>query len=262
MRLIKKIILFSVFVGLLFSCMDDVPVIPVQADHSNYFPLNKGSYYKYEVIQTDTNGNVTNSNRVVRFTSDTIINRAPYVIQIDSLRNEGLNSTSSSFIRKTSSGVFYFTDTTGFIDLFPDSLKENVGVQPEMRTQLFPLLDGSAWTVYRISVKLFDLLNYNVVDIAGHFIDDEEMTITIAGEPETIKTKKIEYVYKLRLDTSGNPIVFNSRIWLAEDIGIVKLEGSAVLLSIFGGGLLISTDTSINVTQYLVDYYIKGVSKN
>lgn len=250
----KQIILVLLLIPLYYSCLSETPLEVNQPDHTGYFPLIDSSYYKYEVTQTDSNDIVTNSLRTVRFKGNTTLNSTTYKIQIDSLVNEGASTTGISFLRKTDTGIFYFADTTGFIDFFPDSLRSNIELQTEIRTQLFPLLPGSQWTVYRISVKILDFLNYNVVNITGRYVEDEEMVMNINGETSSLSTKKVEYRYELRIDTSGDPIVFISNIWLAEDIGIVKMEGSAVLLSIFGGGLLLSTDTSISATQILVQY--------
>jgi len=251
MRKLLSILLLTAFT---FSCLDEVPVTPDQPDHTNYFPVDEGSYYKYDVVQTDSNGISTTAERIVRLKSDTMINRTSYSIQIDSILNGTTSTTSKSYLRKSNSGIFYFADTTGFLNFFPDSLRSYVELQTELRTQLFPLLSGSMWTVYRISVKILGLLNYNVVDINGRYIKDEELSLNINGEVQILSTKKIQYTYKLILDAFSEPIVFNSYIWLAENIGIVKMEGSAVLLSIFGGGLLLSTDTAISATQTLVQY--------
>ena len=225
----RKLFLIMLLTAFTFSCLDEVPVTADQPDHTNYFPVDEGSYYKYDVVQTDSNGISTIFERIVRIKSDTMINRTSYSIQIDSILNGAMRSTSKSYLRKSNSGIFYFADTTGFLNFFPDSLRSDVELQTELRTQLFPLLSGSMWTVYRISVKILGLLNYNVVDINGRYVKDEELSLNINGEMQILSTKKIQYTYKLIIDAFSEPIIFNSYIWLAENIGIVKMQNFQIL---------------------------------
>ena len=245
--------------GLLFvySCTEENSTNP--SDDENppvYFPDSEGTFYKYEIIETDTNGVISTGIRNVVYLEDTLINNTRYKLQIDSIQTNLQLSVSSSYFRTTETGVFYFVDTTGFTNTLPDSLQSSVELQDEMRAYLFPLSEGTSWPVYRISIEVNEFLSFNLVDITGKFITDEILILELSNGTQTVNTKKVEIVLKLQTGEADSVITFNANTWLAENIGTVKMEGSAVVLSLFGGGLDLS-DTSITVTQNLIDYDVK-----
>ena len=246
--------------GLLFvySCTEENSTNP--SDDENppvYFPDSEGTFYKYEIIETDTNGVISTGIRNVVYLEDTLINGTIYKLQIDSIQTNLQLSVSSSYFRTTETGVFYFVDTTGFTNTLPDSLQSAVELQDEMRAYLFPLSGGTFWPVYRISIELNEFIIFNLVDITGKFISDETLILELSDGTQTVNTKKVEFVFKLQTGAADSVITFNANAWLTEDIGIVKMEGSAVVLSLFGGGGLDLSDTSITLTQHLIDYDVK-----
>ncbi len=186
-----------------------------------------------------------------------MINGTIYKLQIDSIQTNLQLSVSSSYFRTTETGVFYFVDTTGFTNTLPDSLQSSVELQDEMRAYLFPLSGGTFWPVYRISIELNEFIIFNLVDITGKFISDETLILELSDGTQTVNTKKVEIIFKLQTGAADFVITFNANTWLTEDIGIVKMEGSAVVLNLFGGGGLDLSDTSITVTQNLIDYDVK-----
>jgi len=245
--------------GLLFvySCTEENSTNPSDdKDPPVYFPDSEGTYYNYEIIETDTNGVISTGIRNVVYLGDTLINNTRYKLQLDSIQTNLQFSVSSSYFRTTETGVFYFIDTTGFTNTLPDSLQSSVELQDEMRAYLFPLTQGTLWPVYRISVQLNEFISFDLVDITGKFISDEMLILELSDGTRTVNTKKVEIVFRLQTGVADSVITFNANTWLAEDIGTVKMEGSAVVLSLFGGGLDLS-DTSITVQQNLIDYDVK-----
>jgi len=245
--------------GLIFaySCTEENSTNP--SDDENppvYFPDSEGTFYKYEIIETDTNGIISTGIRNVVYLEDTLINGTRYKLQIDSIQTNLQLSVSSSYFRTTKTGVFYFVDTTGFTNTLPDSLQSSVEIQDEMRAYLFPLSAGTFWPVYRISIEVNEFLSFNLVNITRKFISDETLILELIDGTQTVNTKKVEIVLKLQTGVADSVITFNANTWLAEDIGTVKMEGSAVVLSLFGGGLDLS-DTSKTTTQNLIDYDVK-----
>ena len=246
--------------GLLFvySCTEENSTNPSGEENLTvYFPNSEGTFYVYEIIQTDTNGVISTGIRNVVYLEDTLINNTRYKLQIDSIQTNLQLSVSSSYFRTTESGVFYFIDTTGFTDILPDSLQSSVEIQDEMRAYLFPLSEGTFWPVYRISIALNEFTNINLVDITGKYISDESLVLDITGETQTVNTKKVEIVFKLQTDAADSVITFNANTWLGEDIGIVKMEGSAIVLNLISGGGLDLSDISKTTTQNLIDYDVK-----
>jgi hypothetical protein len=243
--------------GLLFvySCTEENSTNPTGDENLPvYFPSSEGTFYKYEIIQTDTNGVISTGIRNVDYLEDTLINNTRYKLQIDSIQINLQLSVSSSYFRTTETGVFYFVDTTGFTNTLPELFQSSVELQDEMRAYLFPLSEGTFWPVYRISIELNESLSFNIVNITGKYISDE--TLILDGI-QTVNTKKVEIDFKLQTGAADSVITFNANTWLAEDIGIVKMEGNAVVLSLFSGGELDLSDTSITETQNLIYYDVK-----
>ena len=253
-------LLSFILAGLLFvySCTEENSTNPPGEENLPvYFPNSEGTFYKYEIIQTDTNGVASMGIRDVVYLEDTLINSTRYKLQIDSIQTNLQLSVSSSYFRTTETGVFYFVDTTGFTNTLPDSLQSSVELQDELRAYLFPLSEGTFWTVYRISIEVNEFLSFNLVDIIGKYVSDETLILDISDGTQTVNTKKVEIVFKLQTGAADSVITFNANTWLAEDIGIVKMAGSAVVLSLFSGGGLDLSDASITVTQNLIYYDVK-----
>jgi len=256
--LFKPLSLFLLALFFVYSCTEENSTNPPGEENLPvYFPNTEGTFYKYEIIQADTNGMISTGTRNVVYLEDTLINSTRYKLQIDSIQTNLQSSVSLSYFRTTETGVFYFVDTTGFTSILPDTLQSSVEIQDEMRAYLFPLSEGTFWTVYRISIELDEFLRFNIVDITGRFISDETLILEMSDGTQTVNAKKVEFVFKLQTGAADSVISFSAHTWLAEDIGIVKMEGSAVVLGLFSGGGLNLSDTSITVTQNLIDYDVK-----
>lgn len=253
-------LLFFLLAGLIFiySCTEENSTNPSDDDNpSVYFPDSEGTFYKYEIIETDTNGVISTGIRNVVYLGDTLINNTRYKLQLDSIQTNLQLSVSSSYFRTTETGVFYFVDTTGFTNTLPDSLQSSVELQDEMRAYLFPLSEGTLWPVYRISIELNEFAIFNLVDITGKFISDEILILELSDGTQTVNTKKIGIVLKLQTGVADSVITFNANTWLTEDIGTVKMEGSTIVLNLISGGGLNLSDISKTTTQNLIDYDVK-----
>jgi hypothetical protein len=256
--LIKLISLLLAGLFFIYSCSEENSTNPPGDENPPvYFPNSEGTFYKYEIIETDTNGVISTGSRKVVYLEDTLINRTRYKLQVDSVQTDLQLSVSTSYFRTTSTGVFYFVDTTGFTIILPDTLQSAAEIQDEMRAYLFPLSAGTFWPVYRISVELNAFIIINVVDITGKFISDETLILNISNQTRTVNTKKVEIDFKFQTGEADSVISFNANIWLAEDIGIVKMEGSAIVLNLISSGGLDLSDISKTTTQNLIDYDIK-----
>jgi hypothetical protein len=253
-------LLFILLAGFLFvySCTEENSTNPSDdEDPPIYFPDGEGTFYEYEIIETNTNGVVSTGIRNVVYLEDTLINNTRYKLQIDSIQSNLQVSVSSSYFRTTETGVFYFVDTTGFTNTLPDSLQSSVEIQDEMRAYLFPLSEGTVWPVYRISIELNEFIRFNLVDITGKYISDETLILELSDGTQTVNTKNVELVFKLQTGATDSVITFNANTWLGEDIGIVKMEGSAIVLNLISGGGLDLSDISKTTTQNLIDYDVK-----
>jgi hypothetical protein len=256
--LIRLTSFFLAGIFFVYSCSEENSTNPPDDENPPvYFPNTEGTFYEYEVIETDSNGIISTGIRNIVYLEDTLINSTRYRLQVDSVQTNLQLSVSSSYFRTTTTGVFYFVDTTGFTSILPDSLQSSSEIKDEMRAYLFPLSEGTLWPVYRISVELNEYIIVNLVDITGKFISDETLIINISEETQTVNTKKVEIDFKLRIGVADSVITFSANTWLAEDIGIVKLEGSAIVLNLISGGGLDLSDISKTTTQNLIDYNVK-----
>ncbi len=250
-------IIFVIFLIFISSCTEEnITNPPPQEENNNYFPDNDGTFYKYEITVSDTSGVISSGFRTVHYMGHITIDRTPYHIQYDTVNTNLQLSGTTSYFRTTSTGVFYYIDTTGFVSLLPDSLQSSVSIQSEMRTLFFPLEQGSAWTVYRITIALNEFVNFSPFDISGRYLYDEELVLNLAGADTTVMTKKVEYTLKLILQPESDVQTFSAFGWVANNIGIVRLEGHAVVINFLTGGGLSVSDTSAIATQKLVEYRI------
>jgi len=256
--LIKLVSFFLAGIFIVYSCSEENSTNPPDDENLPiYFPDTEGTNYKYEITESDSNGVSSTGFRAVVYLEDTLINGTRYKIQVDSTQSNLQLSVTSSYFRTTETGVFYYVDTTGFTNILPDSLQSSVEIQEEMRAYLFPLSEGTLWPVYRISVELNDLITVNLVDITGKFVADEKLTLDISGETKSVNTKKVEIDFKLRTSLTDSAITLNANTWLADNIGIVKMEGSSIILNLITGGGLDFSDIGKTTTQNLIDYDVK-----
>jgi len=257
-KLLIKIQIVLVALFLVYSCMDDKSTNPDnQTENANYFPNTEGSFYKYEIIRSDSGSNTSEGNRIINFDGDSLIQRTRYQIQIDTTKANSQSTFSVSYFRTTDTGVFYFVDTTGFSSLIPDSLRSSIDLQTEMRLFLFPFISGNSWTVYRVSYDMNNQFGYNIINFSAKYFNDEEVQMNLNGIPEMLNTKKVEYLLSIQTDPESQPQYYEANFWLADNIGIVKMEGSSVILGIFSGGGIGLPGTSEVITQDLVEYNIK-----
>jgi hypothetical protein len=257
MKLIPNLLIILFFgLILIYSCKEESITNPIDEDNPIYFPDNEGTFYKFEILQSDSNGIVSTGTRNVYYLGDTLIDGISFRMQVDTIQIDQQFSNSSSYFRTTETGVFYFVDTTGFVSALPDSLQSSVEIQSEMRALLFPLADGTFWTVYRVSISLNEFVNFNLIDITGSFLSDEILTLNLSEGDTTVSVKKVEILLRLQTGLADSVITFDGFSWLAEDIGIVKMEGSAVVLNLFSGGEIDLSDTSLTTIQNLIEYKV------
>ena len=223
----------------------------------NYYPGGKGTTYKYNVVQLDSSGTTNSLTRNVYYSNEVSINSVDYREQKDSI-DDGTSITETiSYFRKTDTGVFYFVDTTGFLSLVPDSLKNLISIQDEMRLLLYPLAAGNIWPVFRVSVNLQPGFSFSPLDINGYFVSRENVTLSLETDTTVVVAEKVKYDLDLTVDVNQPAQRFSAFAWFAEEIGIVKMDGSSVLLAILLTGELIFGDTAAVATHNLVSYNIQ-----
>jgi hypothetical protein len=251
-----KIYLISIILILFFSFCSEEQVNNPQDNtpQPNYFPDNIGTKYTYEVVN-DSAGVIDNGTRTSIYTGDTTVSNVDYTIQSDDLTVGISDIMTKSFFRKTNVGVFFFADTTGFTDFIPDSLVQFLTTHLESQALLFPLLPGSFWAVYRITVSS-QQVNFDPLRVSGTFEGIETLTLNLNSGDTDVEATKVKYTFTLQQNPQQLPQNFIAYAWLAEDIGIVKFEGKELLINLLAGNIDFS-DTTTATTHSLIDFEIK-----
>jgi hypothetical protein len=256
----NKIVLlvFASIVAVSFSfCSSDNPTNPTEQNLKDYYPGLKGTTYKYEIEQQDSSGNIKKATRFVYYGDEIQIDTTSYREQKDSV-DDGTNVLENiSYFRKTETGVFYFTDTTGLLSFVPDSIRNLISLQDEMRLFLNPLSAGSFWPVYRVTINLQPGFSFKPIDINGYFVAREDITLNLETGISLVSTEKVKYDMDVMIDLNQTVQSFSAQVWFAEKIGIVKIEGSSLLINILLTGELNLGDTTANVRHNLLNYDIK-----
>jgi hypothetical protein len=251
-----KIVLVSAILILSLSyCSDDAVNSPADdTPPQNFFPSNIGTNYTYEVVN-DSAGEVQSGSRYSIYTGDTTVSNVEYTIQSEELTVDTLTIKATSFFRISSTGVFYFADTTGFYELVPDSLAALLNTPLESQALLFPLTEGSFWQVYRITIS-DQQVNFDALRVTGTFSGMEALTLQLLSGDINVEATRVKYTFTLQQNPQQPPQNFIAYAWFADDIGIVKLEGKALLINLLAGGVDFS-DTTTTTTHNLVDFEIK-----
>jgi hypothetical protein len=257
---IKNLILFlflsAVFLTFNF-CTTDNTTNPPEQNLKNYYPGLKGTTYKYEILQKDSAAQLNNAERFVGYGDEVEIESVKYREQKDSVNDGSTVTEYVNYFRKTPTGVFYFIDTTGFLSLVPDSVRNLISIQDEMRLFLNPLDAGSFWPVFRVTLNLQPGFSINPIDINGYFIASEDLTLNLESGVTEIKAEKVKYDLDILTDLNQTVRRFSAYAWFTEEIGIVKLDGNNVVINILLNGEINLSDTTAVLIHNLIDYDIK-----
>ncbi|UCH64667.1 MAG: hypothetical protein JSW63_08550 [Ignavibacterium sp.] len=250
----NTVLLSTILVFLMCCCSNEVNNPPDDTPPQNFFPSNIGTNYTYKVVN-DSASVFDNGTRISIYTGDTTVSNVDYTIQSDDLTVGTSTIIAKSFFRKTNVGVFYFADTTGFTDFIPDTLVQFLSTPLESQALLFPLLPGSFWTVYRITISS-QQVNFDPLRVGGAFEGIETLTLNLYSGDTDVEATKVKYTFTLQQNPQQLPQNFIAYAWLTEDIGMVKFEGKALLINLLVGNIDFS-DTTTTTTHSLVDFEIK-----
>lgn len=259
----KRIYFFSFLIGLTFfyfGCKkSESETLTGPGTTENYFPNNEGNNYNYSYIRIDSSGQ-SSGVRTTYYKGSVSIAGTNYKIQIDSLVLNAVLQVDSSYFRTTSSGAYYFIDTTGFAASITDPtlipLIPFVTIDKELLAYSSPLQTGKSWPVFKIN--LTSPLVVTVVDVSALVVGKETITLNLGNGQTNMEAMKIKFTLTLRLNPLS-PIVqvFTADTWLIQDIGPAKWEGSGTIVNFFTGLGIDFGDTATVINQSLIDYQIK-----
>jgi hypothetical protein len=228
----------------------------------SYYPNTDGTSYKYSIVRTDSAGNKVSGSRAIVYSGTSVVGSVTYQNQIDTTTVAVfVNATHSLFV-KDNNGVSIILDTAGFYGIIPDAYKPYVSVDQTIKIFQSSFLDGNPWTVFDMSLKE-GALSLDLVHVAAVYKGMEQVPLNLSTGAVTQSAAKIQYTITLNIPNPANLLatttnsIYTANAWLADNIGIVQIQGNAMLLDAFTGNGIKFADTTSTITQSLVSYKIK-----
>jgi len=259
----RKLILFVFVSGMIYffnacdeSNTNEPPPEGEQVADSSYFPAEDNSYYKYSIERPDSNNNQTTGTRSSFYDGTEIKGNVTYKVQIDSVFLSGQTSTEDSmYFRKTGTSVFYYLDTTGLASSVPglDTLLQYITLDSELRLLLFPLLDNSNWTVFKMNINYQGLLNFNPIELKTTFDGKETLTLDL-NPSRIVEAVRLKFTLTIKPGPFDPVRSYTAFGWIATGIGFVKWQGNGTIVGVFTGNGVDLDDTSSVFIENLIEY--------
>jgi hypothetical protein len=258
-KLSKHILLLSAVLILFsfYNCSEDSPTDSDDQPAKNYFPVNEGTFYKYELSESDSTGVLRTGNRNTIYNGTAVLNSITYSRQIDSVALGTDFTSTESYFRKTIAGVFYFVDTSEVILIVPDTLRPFVTLQTEFRYILIPLAEGSQWPVYRVSIRLQSGISFTALEVTGKYLQTENLQLNLVSGVVDVTAVKVQFDLSFITDVTQPERTLTAYAWFVENVGTVKMEGNSVVLGALLRGEINFEDSTKTITQEIVDYNIR-----
>ncbi len=259
----RKFILFVFIISMIYffnacdeSSTNEPPAGGNQVADSTYFPTYDSSYYKYSIERPDSNNNQITGTRSTFYSGTTIIGGVTYQVQIDSVFLTGQAAIADSmYFRKTNTGVFFNLDTTGLAASVPglDTLIQYITLDSELRLLLFPLLDNSNWTVFKMNINYQGLINFNPIELKTTFDGKETLTLNV-NPSRVVETVRLKFTLTIKPGPFDPVKSYTAFGWIATGIGFVKWQGNGTIVGVFTGNGVDLDDTTSVFTENLIEY--------
>lgn len=235
----KKYLIFTFVITLilLLGCSEErLPTPPTQ--DIELFPSEVGTNYTYNVsfgLQNPITG--IKKSRILPKANIKLVSGivSIYQPQLDSIIYQGNTLIDTAYFRKTSSGVFYFIDTTGFSQLVPDSLKSFLAIDTESRILFFPLSLNQTWPVYQVDIKIGGIPVFSPIRTFAKVVDFYKMDFVTRNSKITSNVYKIEYNLEIQLSPEGQVERQIAVAYFANGIGFIKWEGQSNVVNLVKG---------------------------
>lgn len=222
---------------LFFSCSDDKSVNPPTFEVET-FPSKNGTFYKYD-IQFGITNPIPGTKKSYIFSKPNKQNvkniLSIYQPQVDTIFYQGRTLVDTTYFRKTSSGVFYFVDTTGFSQLLPDSLKNFLTVDTESRLLFFPLSLNQTWPVYQIDIKVAGVPVFSPIRTFAKVIDTYQLDLVLRNSNITVTAYRIEYNLDVQLSPEGQVERQTAIAEFAVGLGFIRWYGHTSVINLAKG---------------------------
>lgn len=253
-----KLLLAVLIMGLIVACSEDdkSSTGPEDVEVNNsakiaeLFPVNVGSTFTYNMdeLNPSTGNYETIGSRTMSVNNKETDAETNYFYCSEAHNiSSGISTLSSKFVI-TNNTLEIYQDTAGVSVLIPDSLKAMVQLQLSESFKLinYPYEDGNEWLAYKGEAK-FGTINFKVYSILGKYVGTEN--VMVPKYENGIETEKFKYTISINIPDLNNPFVSNIQeyvvhLWMAKNVGIVKIEGYAVLINTLSGGSFNLSDSN------------------
>lgn len=257
MKLVK-IILAILFTALVISCSDkssngNEPEITDYSDQiAKLIPLEVGKSFSYKVDTLENNSSNYVEIGQRTFSVDKIDGNYIECSEIYSYL-QGLNLKTK--FKLTENSIEIMADTNGTSNLIPDSLSIPVKLElnETFKVVQFPLEENSTWEVFK-AYAIMGTAKFNVFTLTAQYLGNE--TISLSNSEQS-QAHKFEYSITINIPNLNNFMesniqTYNANVWIAENIGIVKLEGCAMFINSMTGNSFNMSDTNKSIQQTLI----------
>ena len=269
MKLNQKLTAAFLLILLVFmsACSkDDDTNEPIAGTASDYYPGAIGSSFTYstDTINTSTGSAASIGSRVSTFDRNEAINGIQYIIQKNTSTLGGLPFYSKVGFRRSDTEVSFAIDTSGIASMIDSAITATgydlqLDIDSEILVIKYPLYSGLTWDAFKLSVGLGSLISIPVIRVTAEYMGQESVS-SVPGGAAT--AEKIKYKATIQIPTSADDIlnppteVFEATGWFAKGVGLVKIEGSAIILSAISVGEIDIEDTRV-VRETLTQYTVK-----
>lgn len=237
----NKFFAFALLTVILVSGCKEETIAPPPVTESYDYPIQSGSkfYYRIDTLSADGLAGQTGS-RIITTGGTSVFYNTPYVNRRDSVNLDGLLTVSDLYLRKTGAGVYIYVDTSALASFIPDSLRPLIDIDNEITFLSYPLDRPRFWPAYKVLVDLV-VQTISFVDFNGSYLLEEPLALSLNGRDTTITAKKIQYDLTLSVPDSEGEISktsYRAFGWFANGLGMVRMQGSNTILSLFSGGTI------------------------
>lgn len=239
MKAIAKLSALALAAAFLAAGCKDAVNDPPREYETNYYPIDEGDRYVYRVDSLDEAGTPTYAGETIStYAFYEIFDGASYLARVDSFGGE----IDTGYFRDSERGSYIYADTSGLTALVPDSLLaffgddslDAIDVDVEFVALSYPLDAGRSWPAFRITALI-----YSLVGLDASVAPREELTLALDDGERTFEAVPVSYTLTVAApDTTtgfAREETFEARAWYAEGVGVVKIEGDAVVLYALDG---------------------------
>jgi len=253
----SKFLYIALLSAVIVSGCKEETVAPPLAVETYDYPLQSGSkfYYRIDTLSADGSAGQTGT-RIITTGGSSVFYNTPYVNRRDSVNLDGLLTVSDLYLRKTGAGVYIYVDTSALASFIPDSLRPLIDIDNEITFISYPLDRPRFWPAYKVLVDLV-LQTISFVDFNGSYLLAEPLALNLNGRDTTITAKKIQYDLTLSVPDTEEEITktsYRAYGWFANGLGMVRMQGSNTILSLFSGGTVTGLSTDGESRETMTGY--------